>query len=228
LLERLGGHVHTGQPTYRVTRQGRTWRVLTTDTEWIADAVIVATPVLMATRIVEDAPQARVTYSPWYTANLTLNRWPRESGFPIAWDNVIFDSQSLGYVVATHQQLREYTPRTVWTHYWALAYQPAQDARRWLLNQDWPALRDRTLADLRRAHPDIDACVARVDIMRLGHAMVRPTPGLLADPAWRAMRDGHDRLFYAHSDLSGLPLFEEAQYRGVVAADRALTRLGPS
>jgi hypothetical protein len=35
-------------------------------------------------------------------------------------------------------------------------------------------------------------------------------------------------VFYAHSDLSGLPLFEEAQYRGVLAADRALTRLGRS
>jgi hypothetical protein len=64
-----------------------------------------------------------------------------------------------------------------------------------------------------------------VDIMRLGHAMVRPTPGLLSDAAWRAMRDPHDRLFYAHSDLSGLSLFEEAQYRGVLAADRTLATL---
>ena len=61
--------------------------------------------------------------------------------------------------------------------------------------------------------------------MRFGHAMVRPTPGLLSDPAWQAAQRGLDRLFFAHSDLSGLPLFEEAQYRGVLAADRALDAL---
>jgi glycine/D-amino acid oxidase-like deaminating enzyme len=226
LLERLGHRVETGRFAYRVERRGRSWHVLTADTEWIADLVIVAAPVLVATRIVEGAPQARVTYSPWFTANLTLDRWPREAGFPVAWDNVIFDSQSLGYVVATHQQLRRYVPRTVWTHYWALAHQPADSARRWLLDQNWAALRDRILDDLSRPHPDIADCVTRVDIMRLGHAMIRPTPGLFSDPAWRALQAPHDRLFYAHSDLSGLPLFEEAQYRGVLAADRALAALG--
>jgi Protoporphyrinogen oxidase len=225
LLERLGTRVETGQLTYRVERHGAGWRVLTVDTEWIADAVIVSAPLLVATRIVSDAPAVGVTYSPWYTANITLDRWPREPGFGVAWDNVIFDSPSLGYVVATHQQLRRHVPRTVWTHYWALADQPADVARRWLLAQDWATLRDRTLTDLSRAHPDIHDCVTRVDVMRLGHAMIRPTPGLLSNPAWRALQDANAGLFYAHSDLSGLPLFEEAQYRGVVAADRALALL---
>jgi hypothetical protein len=33
-------------------------------------------------------------------------------------------------------------------------------------------------------------------------------------------------LFLANSDLSGLSLFEEAQYRGVTAANLALARVG--
>ena len=226
LLQRIGSRVRTGQLTYRVARAARGWRVMTPDVAWTADVVIVAAPLLVATRIVEGAPRARVTSSPWLVANLTLDRWPRETTFPVAWDNVIFDSPALGYVVATHQHLRRHVPRTVWTYYWALAHQPAAEARRWLLGQDWSTLRDRVLDDLSRAHPDLRECVSRVDIMRHGHAMVRPTPGLLSDPLWRAMQEGHDRLFYAHSDLSGLPLFEEAQYRGVLAADRALSVLG--
>jgi glycine/D-amino acid oxidase-like deaminating enzyme len=226
LLERLGPRVHTGQITYRIERRGRGWRVLTPDTEWIADIVIVAAPLLVATRIVESAPPVNLTYSPWFIANITLDRWPHEPGFGVAWDNVIFDSHSLGYVVATHQQLRRHVPRTVWTYYWALAHQPANVARQWLLAQDWSALRDQVLRDLSRAHPDIGQCVTRVDIMRLGHAMVRPTPGLRSDPAWRAFQAAHDRVLYAHSDVSGLPLFEEAQYRGVLAADRAIAMLG--
>jgi hypothetical protein len=116
-------------------------------------------------------------------------------------------------------------PRTVWTYYWALAHQPAADARRWLLAQPYESLRDRILDDLSRAHRDIRDCVSRVDIMRFGHAMVRPTPGLLSDPAWQAARRGLERLFFAHSDLNGLPLFEEAQARGVHAADAAVAAL---
>jgi hypothetical protein len=68
--------------------------------------------------------------------------------------------------------------------------------------------------------------VTRVDIMRLGHAMVRPTPGLRTDAAWHAARQGLPRLLYAHSDASGLPLFEEAQLQGVTAAREALRLLG--
>jgi hypothetical protein len=36
------------------------------------------------------------------------------------------------------------------------------------------------------------------------------------------------RIMLAHADLSGFSLFEEAQYRGVVAAKRTLAALGRS
>lgn len=225
LLARFGARVRPSQMVWRVERHASRWRVLTEATAWEADVVILAVPLFIASRLVDDVPRPALTYSPWFTTNLTLDRWPRERGFPVAWDNVIFESPSLGYVVATHQHLRRHVPRTVWTHYWALADQPPVEARRWLLGQSWATLRDMVLADLRRAHPDIDQCVRRVDILRLGHAMVRPTPGLRHNAAWRALQDGTDGLYHAHSDLSGLPLFEEAQYRGVLAADRALARL---
>jgi hypothetical protein len=34
------------------------------------------------------------------------------------------------------------------------------------------------------------------------------------------------RVHFAHSELSGIPLFEEAQARGVLAAEAALRQLG--
>ena len=225
LLGRSAPRVRTDEVAYRIERQGRGWRVRTSRADWTADVVIVAAPMHVARRIVAGAPPVKVASSPWITANLTLDRWPREPGFPVAWDNVLFDSPALGYVVATHQQLRRHVPNTVWTYYWALAQQPAVEARQWLLAQNYRTLRDRILDDLSRAHPDIRECVSRVDIMRFGHAMVRPTPGLLSNRAWQAAQRGLDRLYFAHSDLSGLPLFEEAQYRGVLAADRALETL---
>ena len=56
--------------------------------------------------------------------------------------------------------------------------------------------------------------------------MVRPTPGFLTDPARLAVQAAAPPLLHAHSDLSGLSLFEEAHYRGVFAAERAMTTLG--
>ncbi|MBK5297375.1 MAG: hypothetical protein JJE40_09465 [Vicinamibacteria bacterium] len=83
----------------------------------------------------------------------------------------------------------------------------------------------RILDDLSRAHPDIRDCVSRIDICRMGHAMIRPTPGFLSSSARRQLRAHGEQLFFAHSDVSGLSLFEEAQFRGVTAADRALSSL---
>lgn len=157
---------------------------------------------------------------------LTLDRWPREQrGAPMAWDNVLYRSPALGYVVSTHQSLRQHVDRTVWTYYWALADGRPAEVRKQLLERDWGYWKEAVLADLERAHPDIRECVTRVDVMRFGHAMARPTPGFLSaqvGPATGA--DG--TLLLANSDLSGFSIFEEAQYRGVEAARAALTRLG--
>jgi hypothetical protein len=55
--------------------------------------------------------------------------------------------------------------------------------------------------------------------MRIGHAMSRPVPGFLKS---RLGFDNRGPIFFANSDLSGFSIFEEAQYHGVEAADRAL------
>ncbi len=226
LLERVGAHVRTGAPVHRVERAGSGVRVLAGDTEYRAEAVVWAAPSFLAPYVVEGAPAARFASSPWLTANLTLDRWPAEHGFEPAWDNVIHGSPSLGYVAATHQTHAFRPERTVWTYYHALAAHPPAEARALLLRRGWAEWKEAILADLERAHPDIRRCVSRIDVMRMGHAMVAPTPGFLSDPARQALIRSPGPVFYAHSDLSGLSLFEEAQYRGIVAADRALARLG--
>jgi hypothetical protein len=172
------------------------------------------------------------SHAPWLVTNLTLDRWPRDAGSPVsardhaqsvAWDNVIAGSPSLGYVVATHQSLRVVQERTVWTHYWALAGDDPRTERRKLMAADWRTCAEWVLADLERAHPDVRECVSRVDTLRYGHAMPRPVPGFLAarEALWKA--EPGARVLYANSDVSGLALFEEAQYRGITAAERVLS-----
>ena len=71
------------------------------------------------------------------------------------------------------------------------------------------------LTDLSRAHPNIRELTERIDIMRWGHAMISPKPNFLwsggRDEAQHPLRNIH----FAHSDLSGIALFEEAFYHGV-------------
>jgi len=55
----------------------------------------------------------------------------------------------------------------------------------------------------------------------MGHAMVRPSINFHKATQQVAALE-RPGFYLAHSDLSGLSLFEEAQYRGVTAADAAL------
>jgi glycine/D-amino acid oxidase-like deaminating enzyme len=228
LLAKLASNVETNAPVLRARREGSRWLLVTPRAEYEADTVIWAAPAFVAPYVVDELRAERghtsFVYSPWLTANLTLERWPAERGIEPAWDNVIYDSPGLGYVVATHQSLRTFQDRTVWTYYHAFAELTPERGRDELLSRDWSYWRDRILDDLARAHPDIRSCVSRIDVMRHGHAMIRPTVGFLTAPE-RARPAQLPRFFHAHSDQGGLSLFEEAQYHGVTAA-RQLLALG--
>jgi hypothetical protein len=219
LLEKLARYVHAASPAYRISADRTRLHVFTEQAEYIAEAVVFAAPTFLAPYLIEGVPKATgFEYSPWLTANLTLDRMPAQGGADPAWDNVIHNSPTLGYVDASHMSLATREDRTVWTFYWALAEHTPAQARRLLLEKDWPYWKEAILNDLGRAHPDIRSCVSRIDVMRFGHAMRRPSPGFLSTAAPTAPA----RLFFANSDLSGFSIFEEAQYRGVQAADRAL------
>jgi hypothetical protein len=236
LAARAAAHLHTGAPVHRVARASggaaAAMRVLAGDVEWTCDAVIWAAPTFVAAHVVEGAPRVPWRYAPWLVANVTLARRPGggpdpERDAPEAWDNVIAASPSLGYVVATHQRLQAVDDgRTVWTWYHTAADAEPAAARRQLLAASWRACADLALDDLARAHPGVRDVAERVDVMRYGHAMPRPEPGFLARhrPWWDPPRDA--RVFWANSDVSGLSLFEEAQDRGVRAAERALALVG--
>jgi phytoene dehydrogenase-like protein len=165
-------------------------------------------------RYVMGAEAAPIGYGPWMTANLHVDRVPEGPGAAPAWDNVIYRSDSLGYVTATHQLLRQSVGPSVLTYYRPMTGDPAAE-RQAMLARPWESWVETIFADLETAHPEIRSIVSRVDVMLFGHAMARPTPGFLK--ARPPARQGP--ILFAHSDMSGLSLFEEAQYHGVRAAE---------
>ena len=226
LLERVGDNVRTSQMVYRISETKRGFSTFSADTEFRSESVIFAAPTFLAPYLLDNFPRLKeFAYSPWLTANLTLERYPESRGAEPTWDTVFLDSPTLGYVDATHQSLQTHIDRTVWTFYWALADGlPAQN-RQHLLDKDWTYWKEAILHDLERVHPDIRRCVSRIDVMRMGHAMIRPTVGSIFSNERRQLMRREGRLFFANSDLSGISIFEEAQYHGVLAAEAALRRL---
>lgn len=114
----------------------------------------------------------------------------------------------------------------VLTHFTALTALPPPEARKWLLGTTAAYWRERVLAELEVAHPDIRQLATGVDIAFLAHAMVRPTVGFIWGEARRLAAAPHASVVHwAHSDMSGLSLIEEAVHWGARAAEAVLLEL---
>jgi hypothetical protein len=138
---------------------------------------------------------------------------------------VIYDSPSLGYVVSTHQKRADHGP-TIWTYYVPLIDDDVTAARERLAQAEHATFVEAVLADLEPAHRDLRDAIERIDVWKWGHAMVRPVPGFVWSAERRQASEPFGRVHFAHSDLSGVGLFEEAQDHGVRAAEEALVALG--
>ncbi|HHW77169.1 MAG TPA: NAD(P)-binding protein [Xanthomonadaceae bacterium] len=239
LRERLELHLVTDTLVWRLSELDRAMLVdawqprENRSTRRLAQAVIWAAPVFQVPKVFRELPSTLAAaigefqYAPWLVANLSLHGFPEERrGAPLAWDNVLYDSDALGYVVATHQHLTAHRDQTVFTWYQALCDGPPDRERQRLLATPWAAWAERILRDLSKPHPDIRQLVTRLDLVRWGHAMTRPRPGFVWGEARQRLLNVRDRVWFAHSDLSGYSIFEEANYRGILAAERVLAALG--
>ena len=217
---------------------------------WQAQRCIVALPVFVAARVVQNPPDfltataQRLQWAPWLVANIHLDGPLQDRpGAAPAWDNVLYQDDNaggLGYVDAGHQRLSPMPAPTVLSYYQALGDRP--NGRAQLEQQPWTHWQGAILRSLGQPHPDIHQRATRIDITRYGHAMAVPTPGMqqfLSQIGLQPFKHGRyqllngerarslptpatARLAFAHSDWSGYSVFEEAFTRGHAAGLRAL------
>ena len=210
-------HIHTGD-----TRSIR------------AQNVICAMPLNIAQRIIAHpqrygfAADFRLPPSaPWLISNFVLHSFPAEpKRSELAWDNIVYGSPSLGYVVASHQHIHVARPsHTLFTAYTALNHDSPANVRHQLLAAEPRDLLDIAAQDLLAAYGKrFWQHVAHIGITVRAHAMSVPSAGYLTQPTLLALRQHQSRLHFAHSDLSGYSVFEEAAWWGVEAARRILAK----
>ena len=235
LAEALGPRVRTGALAFDVVPDkdgvrvdyydgatGQTRRIL-------AKRAIVCAPRFVARRIVkplrEDKSRSDFSYAPWLVANLTVDTPPAGVGAAPAWDNVIYGSEGLGYVDATHQTYSLNRRHAVWTYYRPLTGNPDAQ-RKTAYATSLAQWREQCLADLERSLPGLRARVTRLDAWVWGHGMILPKPGFIWGAERRAAAKPQGAIHFAHSDLSGYSIFEEANDRGVRAAEAVLAAMG--
>jgi len=192
------------------------------------EKVIFASPLFTAPHLIQGFRESppfnagEFQHNAWFVANLHLKDRPKPRfarDFPLSWDNVIYESPSLGYVTATHQKGIDYGP-TILTYYYPMCHE--LEGRTKLFNYDWKQLADVCLTDLSRAHNDIYELTERIDIMRWGHAMISPRPNFIWSGVREKAMQPYRNIHFAHTDLSGVALFEEAFYHGLRAASEIL------
>jgi hypothetical protein len=198
-----------------------------------AKKAVCAMPLFVAARVLDNIQQYGFdpkihmpSYAPWMVANFLMKNFPQElPHVPLSWDNVVYQEPGLGYVVSTHQDIRVQPPeKSVFSSYVALSNQSPDEARKWLNKASPAELLALASADLRSAYGwKFAPCVERVDITLRGHAMAAPLPGFRSNDGLRALRELDGNILFAHADLSGFSVFEEAAWWGYRAALRVMS-----
>lgn len=191
---------------------------------WKCKQVILATPQFVNSFLVDDDTRKilsrSMVYSPWLIANLVVENSLNRSGAELSWDNVIYGSDCLGYINANHQDVKSHHDKCVITYYEPLDNLDAVTARKLALKESEKGWSERVFGNLKKAHPAIMDLCDSMELWIWGHGMVRPVPGFI----WGGKREQlqkpiNKKIYFAHSDLAGVSIFEEAFYQGIRAAN---------
>lgn len=190
-----------------------------------AKKVIFATPQFINSYLLPD--RLNITkdfhYAPWLLATLTVIDLDDNNSYPLCWDNVIYGAKGLGYIYNQHESLGQIQEKKVITYYYSFSTNDLKRSRKELLTKPEDYWKELIINDLKIAHPDIENVIQEIDIQRIGHGMISPVPGFLSgNSRAEASRAIENKIFFAHSDLSGISIFEEAFHQGINAVNKIL------
>ncbi len=194
-----------------------------------AERVIMASPQFVNQRLFKNLNRPGVDYkaihyAPWVIANLTVNHLPTAAkGMVLCWDNVAYGTPSVGYVNANQQDIKLIEKKKVLTYYLPLCDREPRLSRLAAYTRTYEQWLEIIIPEMEQMHPGITPHIEQADIWLWGHGMISPVP----DYIWGKTRTSakeplENKIFFAHSDLSGISIFEEAFHHGIDAAQQLL------
>ncbi|MES2812625.1 MAG: NAD(P)-binding protein [Bacteroidota bacterium] len=186
--------------------------------EIIADKVIMATPQFVNQYIIKNRTMLthNFHYAPWLLATLVVSDLADNGSYPLCWDNVMYGAKGLGYIYDQHQSLQQVQSKKVITYYYSFSSSDVKKSRKDLYYKKSAHWKQLVFDDLKMAHPNIESVTEEINIHLLGHGMISPVPGFIFGTAKKEASQNIDgKIFFAHSDLSGISIFEEAFHQGI-------------
>lgn len=196
-----------------------------TSVEIIADKVIMATPQFVNQYIIKSRKEftANFHYTPWLLATLVVSDLSDNFSFPLSWDNVIYGSKGLGYVYDQHQSLNQIQNKKVITYYYSFSGPDLKKTRKEIYKKKTEYWKQMVFDDLKIAHPDIESVIEEMTVFILGHGMISPVPGFIfGESKKQASKNIEKLVYFAHTDLSGISVFEEAFHQGINVINQIL------
>ncbi|MRX39169.1 FAD-dependent oxidoreductase [Flavobacterium sp. LC2016-23] len=191
----------------------------------IADKVIMATPQFVNQYIMKDRKEftKEFHYTPWLLATLVVSDLADNFSFPLSWDNIIYGSKGLGYVYDQHQSVSQLQTKKVITYYYSFSGPDLKKTRKEIYKKKTEYWKQLVFDDLKMAHPDIESVTEEMNVFVLGHGMISPVPGFIFGEAKKqASKNIDKRIYFAHTDLSGISIFEEAFHHGINIVNQIL------
>jgi hypothetical protein len=198
----------------------------------IAEKVILACPQYVNNKLLNKFTRPGVDlsefkYAPWLIANITVKGLTANKGPGLCWDNVAYGTASVGYVHAGHQSLNVADMSKVITYYLPLCQHETRVARLAAYSRSYEQWVDIILPEIEYMHPNISDSIENIELWVWGHGMISPAPGFIFGKSREnALKPIENKIFFAHTDLSGVSIFEEGFHQGVRAAAELLESYG--
>ena len=236
LRDSVAAHIKTSHMVYDIAfddKGGVAVKVfdLKTQTSSVvtAERVIMASPQFVNQKLLKNMVRPGVDYgamhySPWLIANITVNKLPTSAkGMVLCWDNVAYGTPSVGYVNANQQDLKVIEEKKVLTYYLPLCDKEPRLSRLAAYTRTYEQWLDIVIPELEQMHPEITAHIESIEFWLWGHGMISPSVNYL----WGNTRKNagvpiNNKIFFAHTDLSGVSIFEEAFHQGIHAAQQVI------
>ena len=152
----------------------------------------------------------KLEHIPWITAAVTLSKLPEGRGQEMCWDNVGYDTKALGYIYNQHQSLLQRQDKYVISLYLPLDEKGIKEERAAAAERTEDGWKAIVLSELEILHSGISPFVEEIEIWIWGHGMILPARGLLKGGVLKQLAQPIDnKIFFAHTDLSGFSVFEE-------------------